>query len=462
MAEGPLDRARLERAFQSLVARHESLRTRFDIVDGAPVQQVMEQVSVEVPYFNGTKTEAQQWVQTFVRPFDISRAPLFRAGVMKLEDGRHVLAVDMHHIISDGVTASLLINEFSRLYRGEELPPLTIQYKDFAVWQNARLESEVYREQEAYWLKQLSGELPVLQLPADKPRPQIQSFAGDILEISAGARLNEKLKELAQETGTTLFMVLLAAYQTLLSRYSGQEDIIVGSPIAGRQHAALENIAGMFVNTLPLRGYPQSNKTFRTFAEEIKKTALEAYEHQEVPFEALVDRLGVPRDVNRNPVFNTLFVLQNAGGVELEIDEVTLHPYEQKHPIAKFDLTLQAEEKSGKLIFTWEYSTELFERETILRWTGHWLKLLEQVADNPDLLLGEIELLTEAEKRQLLTAFNGKKVAQPDCKTVHQLFEEQAERCPDQVAVAFKEERLTYRELNERANKLARMLRGKG
>ncbi|MCY7858964.1 non-ribosomal peptide synthetase [Bacillus sonorensis] len=462
LAEGPLDRARLERAFQSLVARHESLRTRFDIVDGAPVQQVMEQVSVEVPYFNGTKTEAQQWVQTFVRPFDISRAPLFRAGVMKLEDGRHVLAVDMHHIISDGVTASLLINEFSRLYRGEELPPLTIQYKDFAVWQNARLESEVYREQEAYWLKQLSGELPVLQLPADKPRPQIQSFAGDILEISAGARLNEKLKELAQETGTTLFMVLLAAYQTLLSRYSGQEDIIVGSPIAGRQHAALENIAGMFVNTLPLRGYPQSNKTFRTFAEEIKKTALEAYEHQEVPFEALVDRLGVPRDVNRNPVFNTLFVLQNAGGVELEIDEVTLHPYEQKHPIAKFDLTLQAEEKSGKLIFTWEYSTELFERETILRWTGHWLKLLEQVADNPDLLLGEIELLTEAEKRQLLTAFNGKKVAQPDCKTVHQLFEEQAERCPDQVAVAFKEERLTYRELNERANKLARMLRGKG
>ncbi|ATH92008.1 non-ribosomal peptide synthetase [Bacillus glycinifermentans] len=460
--EGVLDRKRLERVFRRLIARHESLRTQFGMIGETPVQQVLERVSFDVSYVNEINGDAERWMQSFVQPFDLSKAPLLRVGVMSLGDERHLLAVDMHHIISDGVTASLFINEFSRLYRGEKLAPLSIQYKDFAVWQNARLESEAYRKQEAYWLKQLAGELPVLQLPADKPRPPVQNFAGDAVLSTASAELRQKLEELAQETGATLYMVLLAAYQTLLSRYSGQEEIIVGSPVAGRPHADLEKIAGMFVNTLAMRSYPQKNKTFRIFLEEMKRTALEAYENQEVPFEALVDKLGVPRDVNRNPVFDALFVLQNAEGAKLEMDRLTLHPYEQVHPIAKFDLTLQAEEKNGELHFTWEYSKELFERETIMRWTGHWLRLLEQVAGNPDTLLGEIDLLTESEKRQLLVAFNDTKADDPDDKTIHQLFEEQVERTPDRIAVVLEDQQLTYRELNEKANRLARVLRDKG
>ncbi|WP_270572260.1 non-ribosomal peptide synthetase [Bacillus glycinifermentans] len=458
IVEGKLDYGQLERAFHSLVMRHESLRTRFVTVDGEPVQQIEEDAPFAVSYASGTEEEARGWADSFVRPFDLQLAPLFRAGVMTISPDRHLLAIDMHHIIADGVTVSILVQEFNALYHGAELAPLRIQYKDFAVWQNARMESGAYKTKEAYWMGQLAGELPVLQLPADKPRPAVQSFAGDVVEAAAGRELRQKLELLAQESGATLFMVLLAAYQTLLSHYTGQEDIIVGSPIAGRPHADLKKIAGMFVNTLALRGYPQRNKTFRDFVNEMKETALSAYEHQEVPFEALVEKLGAPRDANRNPLFDTMFVLQNTESAELVMEGLTFCPYQQKRTIAKFDLTLQAEEKNGGLQFAWEYSTELFERTTIERWTNHWLKLLEQVAADPEIRLGEIDLLTETEKAELLMTYNDPGKDYPNDKTVHQLFEEQAERTPEKTAIVFGSEKLTYRELNNRANQLACIL----
>lgn len=307
---------------------------------------------------------------------------------MKVTAERHLLAIDLHHIIADGMTLNIFIQEFNALYHEIELAPLAIQYKDFAVWQHMRMESEAYSNQETYWLDRLSGELPVLQLPADKPRPAEQSFSGNIIETAAEPKLKQKLELLVQKSESTLYIVLLAAYQTLLSRYSGQDDIIVGSPVAGRPHASLENIAGMFVNTLPMRGRPEGHKTFREFIEEIKETALGAFEHQEVQFEALVEKLGVRRDINRNPVFDVMFALQNTEKTKLSMDGLTLSPYEQEHTIAKFDLSLFANEESGRLRFSWEYSTELFERETIERWTGHWRRLLEQVAEDPDIKLG--------------------------------------------------------------------------
>ncbi|MDI3412142.1 condensation domain-containing protein [Bacillus sonorensis] len=303
---------------------------------------------------------------------------------------------------------------------------------------------------------------PFCSCLADKPRPAEQSFSGNIIETAAEPKLKQKLELLVQKSESTLYIVLLAAYQTLLSRYSGQDDIIVGSPVAGRPHASLENIAGMFVNTLPMRGRPEGHKTFREFIEEIKETALGAFEHQEVQFEALVEKLGVRRDINRNPVFDVMFALQNTEKTKLSMDGLTLSPYEQEHTIAKFDLSLFANEESGLLRFSWEYSTELFERETIERWTGHWRRLLEQVAEDPDIKLGEIDLLTEAEKNQLQFEFNGTETRYPRNKTLHQLFEEQVERTPDQTAVLFEGRKVTYRELNARANRLARDLRGKG
>lgn len=304
-------------------------------------------------------------------------------------------------------------------------------------------------------MEQLSGELPLLQLPADKPRPAVQSFAGDAIEAHADLELKQKLEQLAKDNGATLYMVLLAAYQTLLSRYSGQEDMIIGSPIAGRPHADLEPIAGMFANTLSMRGQPRGDKTFKAFLQEIKEMALGAFENQEVPFEELVEKLEVHRDVNRNPLFDSMFVLQNMDDAELNMNGLTLRPYKrQMYKTAKFDLTLQAEERETGLAFTWGYSTALFERETVERWTGHWLRLLEQVAETPDIPLGEIDLLTEAEKHQLLITFNDTEADYPQNKTIQQLFEEQAERTPDHIAIAFKNRQLTYRELNERANRL--------
>ncbi|WP_270572258.1 non-ribosomal peptide synthetase [Bacillus glycinifermentans] len=460
--EGDLDRKRLENAFQCLIERHESLRTRFILADGEPVQQVMKKAPLAVAYAGGTEEEAEQWAQSFVQPFDLRTAPLLRVGVMTISAVRHLLAIDMHHIIADGVTISNFINEFSRLYDGAVLDPLKIQYKDFAVWQNARMESEAYRKKEGYWIEQLGGELPLLQLPADKPRPPVQSFSGDVLTVTVEGEQKLKLERLARENGATLYMVLLAAYQTLLSHYTRQDDIIVGSPISGRLHADLENVAGMFANTLALRGYPKGEKTFKRFLKEIRETALEAFEHQEVPFEVLIEKLGVHRDINRNPIFDAMFALQNMENAELKMDGLTLCPYELKYKTAKFDLTMHAEEKGEELQFTWEYSTALFERETVERWAGHWLRLLKQVTENPDVRLGDIDLLTETEKDQLFKTFNSTKADYPENKTIQQLFEEQAERTPDHIAIAFKDRTLTYRELNKRANRLAHALRRRG
>ncbi|MEC0494840.1 non-ribosomal peptide synthetase [Bacillus glycinifermentans] len=459
--EGMLEHGRLEKAFSDLISRHESLRTRFFLKGGAPVQQVLQDVPFTVSFTNGTEGEAEHWAQSFIQPFDLHEAPLLRVKVMSLSDERHLLAIDLHHIIADGVTVNLLIRELLALYQEKELAPLPFQYKDFAVWQNARMKNEAYAKQEEYWLELLADELPVLELPLDKPHPAVQSFAGDSVETAADLKLKRKLELLARENGATLYMVLLAAYQTLLARYSGQDDIVVGSPIAGRPHADLEMVAGMFVNTLAMRGYPQIDKTFRIFLKEIRETVLEAFEHQEVQFEGIVEKLGIPRDVNRNPVFDTMFALQHKEEEPVQ-DSLTFRSYEVKHMAAKFDILLQAEEQSDGLRFIWEYRTALFERETVERWAGHWLRLLKQVTENPDVRLGEIDLLTETEKDQLFKTFNSTKADYPENKTIQQLFEEQAERTPDHIAIAFKDRTLTYRELNKRANRLAHALRRRG
>ena len=359
--EGALDGSRLERAFHELMVRHESLRTRFVLQDGVAVQKVQEAAAFDpeaskeerlftLEYREGTEQEAKAWARDFVRPFTLSEAPLLRVELLKLSEEHHLLAMDMHHIISDGVSVGILMQELGALYNGEALVPLRIQYKDYAAWQHARMEQEAHRKQEAYWLEQLSGELPVLQLPTDHPRPQVKQDAGDVVEVRAGAELTEKLQVLAQETGATPYMVLLAAYQVLLARYSGQDDIIVGSPVAGRTHADLDGVVGMFVNTLAMRGYPSGDKTFLNYLEEVKETALGAYEHQEVPFEALVEKLQVPRDVSRNAVFDVMFVLQNTEVSGMELEGVTLGAYEEAHRVAKFDLTLEAHEQEGGIL----------------------------------------------------------------------------------------------------------------
>ncbi|MCZ8520301.1 MULTISPECIES: non-ribosomal peptide synthase/polyketide synthase [Paenibacillus] len=462
MVDGALDRDRLEAAFRSLIARHESLRTSFHLSDGEPLQRVHAEVPFAVDFTEEAEADIPSHIQRFVRAFDLSQAPLLRVGLVRLREDRHLLLFDMHHIISDGVSIAILIDEFTRLYRGEALPELRLHYKDYAVWQRGELTGGRLKEQEAYWLQALDGELPVLDLPADKPRPAVRSFAGSRIDFPLDESVRQALHELAARTGTTLYMVLLAAYSVLLHQYTGQEDLIVGSPVAGRNHADLGGTLGMFVNTLALRSRPSGAKSFGAYLQEIKETSLGALQHQEYPFEELVDKLVLDRDPSRNPLFDTLFVLQNTEQGEQEIGGLTFTPYELDTATAKFDLSLHAAEKDSELVFGFEYATALYRRETIERLAMHLLRILEAVSENPEVLLSEIEMITPHEKAQIVDVFNATAVPYPASSTIHALFAEQVERSPEKTALVCGDVRLTYRELAERAGRLAQTLRQLG
>ncbi|WP_276735262.1 non-ribosomal peptide synthetase [Bacillus sp. (in: firmicutes)] len=461
--EGKLDPERLDRAFKELIKRHESLRTSFEQDEGGePVQRIHD----EVPFVLQTAVLGEQTEQeaaaAFIKPFDLSRAPLFRAQIVKVSDERHLLLVDMHHIISDGVSVNILIREFGELYNNRTLPALHIQYKDYAVWQEGYKKGDAYQTQETYWLKQLEGELPVLDLPADHTRPPVRSFAGDKVSFTLDQEAASGLHKLARENGSTLYMVLLAAYTALLSRLSGQEDIIVGSPIAGRPHKDLEPILGMFVNTLALRTRPEGGKAFVEYLQEVRETALEAYEHQDYPFEELVDKLGVTRDMSRNPLFDAMLVVQNNDYEPLRLQDLQMKPVEVSHLVSKFDLTLQASEGDGNIHFLFEYSTALFEKTTIERWALHLTNVLRIIGKKPDVTLNQIDILTQEERNQLLNDFNTGKANQYEEQTISQLFEQQAARTPKASALVIGDKTLTYQELDEWSNGIAHTLRSRG
>ncbi|MGE6403739.1 amino acid adenylation domain-containing protein [Bacillus velezensis] len=448
---GPLDRGRLEETFRQLVERHESLRTSFETgPDGEPVQRIHDSVPFQLD-------EAES-ADAFVRPFCLEEAPLFRAALVKESDERHLLLTDMHHIISDGVSVNTLIKEFGELYAGRSLAPMRLQYKDYAVWQRSFQEKEGYQKQEAYWLKRLEGELPVLELPADKPRPAVRSFAGGSVSCALDAETASGLHRIARDHGSTLYMVLLAAYNTLLARLSGQEDIIVGSPIAGRPHKDLEPILGMFVNTLAIRTEPKGDKRFTDYLTEVRQAALEAYEHQDYPFEELVERIGVQRDTSRNPLFDAMLVVQNIEHEELLLDGLHIQPADVSRPVSKFDVTLQASEGGGQIHFLFEYAASLFRRETMQRWASHFMTMLEHIVREPETSLQAISMLTAPERNRILSDFNGMTDQQLPEKTVHELFITQARKTPDAAALISGETLITYKELDDWSNKIARAL----
>jgi amino acid adenylation domain-containing protein len=421
---------------------------------------------------------------SFIRPFDLSHTPLLRVGTLEAGESRDFLFVDMHHIISDGISMQVLREDFMAFVDGKELPLLRVQYKDFSEWQNGENEKEILKRQEEYWLKEFEDEITVLELPTDYPRPITQSFEGEFIDFGISAEETRRLNEFAFAGGFTLFMILAAAFNILLSKLSGQQDIIIGTPVAGRRHADLENIIGMFVNTLALRNYPASEKTFIGFLSELKKRTLEAFENQDYQFEYLVEKVSIYRDIGRNPLFDVMLVLQNffspsAGrnknedptGLPVDIHE----DYEDIGRTAKFDLTLFAFEKTGKLGFSFQYCTKLFRRESIERFIVYFRKILSTVIDQPDTELSQIKIISEEEKRRILFHFNDTSSDYPRERTIHQLFEWQVEKAPDHIAihgssVSAKQEprpdemtrHITYRELNHLSNRLRDHLKEKG
>ncbi len=377
--EGKVDIQRLEWAFRELIHRHEALRTSFVSIRGVSRQKVHDDVPFEIAVLSSSDGSVESVLASFVQPFDISQAPLMKIGLVQLAENRHMLLFDMHHLISDGVSIGIILSELAQLYGGEELPKLRLQYKDYAVWQRGDAE-DAYQAEEDYWVRSLSGELPVLQLLTDHPRPLVQSFEGDRVSIVLDNALRQKLNRLAEQNGATLYMVLLSAYYMLLAKYTEQEDFVIGTPTAGRNHADLNGIVGMFVNTLAIRSRVDRQSTFTELLQNVRHNVLNAFEHQNYPFERLVEKLNLSRDLSRNPVFDTMFSLQNAfedipeiGGMRLSIHETNFH-------ITKFDLTLQAKEEMDGIKIDMDYNTRLFRKDTVERMLGHYLNLLQSIA----------------------------------------------------------------------------------
>jgi amino acid adenylation domain-containing protein len=473
---GALDERALERALGEIVRRHESLRTTFAEVDGSPVQVVAPFVGFAVPVedlsgLGEADREAavgRRAGEEALQPFDLAAGPLFRAALLRLGDEDRVLLLTMHHIVSDGWSMGVFFRELSALYTayregGESpLPELAVQYADYAVWQREQLEGEVLDRQLSYWRERLAGAPELLELPTDRPRPAVQTYRGASVPVGLSLKLLERLQALGRSEGATLYMTLLGAFQVLLGKYAGSEDVVVGSPIAGRTRKEIEELIGFFVNTLVLRTDLSGDPSFREVLGRVREATLGAYEHQEVPFEKLVTELQPERSLSHSPLFQVLFTLQNAGGGGGALPGLNVSGAGGELASAKFDLSLEFMATPQGLHGGLIYSTDLFERGTALRMLGHLERVLEQVAADADVRLSELELLGEAERALVLDAWNRTDAEVPADRCIHELFEAQAARTPDAVAVRFEEESLTCAELNARANHLAHHLRGRG
>jgi amino acid adenylation domain-containing protein len=460
--EGKLDHGQAEKAINRLIVRHETLRTSFDLIDGEPVQRIHENADLRISFCNAAEAQLDEMIGKLIAPFDLSQPPLLRVALIQLSETRHLFFYDMHHIISDGASIEIFLKEFDSLYHGGSLPELKIQYRDYSEWKEQLSQTSAAQKQESYWLGKFQDRPSGLNLPLDCPRPPIQQFDGDTICFQAGRDISDQLGKIAGETGMTVYMILLAMYNILLSKYSGQEEIMIGSPAAGRPHIDTETLIGMFVNTLVMRNHPAGQKTFAEFLREVKENTLQVFENQDYPFQDLIEKLFLPRDPSRNPLFDVLFVLQNANGRQPGAGSLRYTPCNIKNPIAKFDLTLNAGETEDGISFELEYCTRLFKKETIERMAGHFLNIIRETANHPEIKLSEIEMLSPEEKNQLLHEFNHTRLEYPEDQTAAGLFEAQVALVPDNTALLFEGKELTYRELNEKANQLAHQLRARG
>ncbi|HEX8559883.1 MAG TPA: amino acid adenylation domain-containing protein, partial [Pyrinomonadaceae bacterium] len=469
---GRLDVRALGRTLDEVVRRHEVLRTTFAVIDGKPVQTVKPHAAAALAVTDlgalpegEREGEARRLAEAEARkPFDLAAGPLLRAKLLRLADDEHVLLFTMHHIVSDGWSMSVLVGEVAALYaafvKGEEspLPELSIQYADFAVWQRRRLTGEELERQLSYWRERLKGAPPVLELPTDRPRPAVQTFNGAKYRFDVPAELAEELKALSRREGVTLYMTLLAAFQALLMRYTGQEDVVVGSPIANRNRAETEPLIGFFVNTLVMRTDLSGNPTFAELLGRVKDVALGAYAHQDVPFEKLVEELQPERNAAHTPIFQVMFALQNAPQASITLPELTLSALGTENHTTHFDLGVSLGEGAEGLYGLVEYNTDLFDRDTVTQLMRHLRRLLASVAQDPSLPVADLPLLDDDERRLLLDEWGHRADGFDTDTTAHRLFEAQAARTPDAVALLLDGDRLTYGELNARANRLARYL----
>ncbi|HEU0052346.1 MAG TPA: condensation domain-containing protein, partial [Longimicrobium sp.] len=461
-----------------MVARHEALRTTFAETDGDPVQRI---APAEASSFHLVEHDLRGHAQAGAElrrvmaeeagaPFDLARGPLIRGRLVRLEDDDHVLLITMHHIVSDGWSMGVLTHEISALYAAfragepDPLPPLPVQYADYAAWQRRWVGGDVLRRQAEYWKETLAGAPELLELPTDHARPARQDFAGASAGLAFGEKLTAGLKALSQRQGTTLFMTVLAAWATVLSRLSGQEDVVIGTPSANRGRREIEGLIGFFVNTLALRVDFSSAPTVAEVLARVKARALEAQANQDIPFEQVVELVQPARSLAHTPLFQVMFAWRNAPREGLALPGLKLASAgdASPHVTARFDLLLSLGEVGGQIAGGVEYATALFDGATVERWLGYLHRVLEAMVADAAVAIDRLPMLAEAERRQVLREFNDtrREYAREAC--VHELFEAQAARTPGAVAVVFEDERVTYAELNARSNRLAHHLRALG
>ena len=475
--EGRFDVDAMARSLHEVVRRHEALRTTFEEDGQGRARQVIHaepRVALErVNLRHLAAAEREEQVANAIsgeaqKPFDLGKGPLLRARLLELGDEEHVMLLTMHHIVSDGWSLGVLMREVTTLYtafasgKPSPLAELEIQYADYAAWQREWLSGEELDRQVAHWKNELDGAPAALELPTDRGRPPVQTHTGKSLKRALPRPLMDRVDSLSRKLGATPFMILLAAYDVLLSRYSGQTDVVVGTPIANRTRVETEGLIGFFVNTLALRADLSGEPTGTELVLQVKERILAAQAHQDLPLEKLVESLKVVRDMSRSPLFQVMFVLQNTPVQSLKLAGLTVSPVDAELGAAKFDLTLTVIPGSAGSEAHWEYNTDLFDRETVARMATHFELLLEGLVLHPEMRIGELAILTEAERQEILVEWNDTATSEPRNALAHELFEAQAERTPDAVAVFFEKQHVTYRELNARANRLARRLRTLG
>ena len=473
---GSLNAEVLQQVINTIIQRHEVLRTNFKTVDEELIQVISPSQELVINLINLQlipKAEQEFKVKQIAieearKPFDLEEDLLLRVTLLELEQTEYVILLTMHHIISDGWSMEVLVKEIATLYAAfsQNLPspltPLEIQYADFAVWQRQWLQGKVLETQLGYWKQQLGGTLPVIQLPTDFPRSRVQSFRGDTVSFKLSSEISNKLKSIAKAKEATLFMTLLAGFKVLLYRYTGQADIIVGSPIANRNRAELEGLIGFFVNTLVLRTDLNQNPTFQEVLQRVRQVTWDAYDHQDLPFEKLVEELHPERDLSYNPLFQIKFRLENPPTEKIEIPGLTLSSLGQVNSTAKLDLSLDMYETPDGLVGGFEYNKDLFAETTIKRMVGHFCTLLEGIANQPRERIGDLPLLTPREQQQILVEWNQTQKEFSQEKCFHQLFEAQVEKNSNAIAIIYNNEQITYQELNHRSNQLAHYLQTLG
>ena len=472
---GPLHRQGLAASLDEIVRRHEALRSKFCTIDGRPLQVPVACAGrllrvTDLRRLSGTGLEnhlRRRITREAETPFDLASGRLLRARLLQVDDAEHVLLLTTHHLVADAWSMGILVGELWQLYRafaaGQASPlvELPIQYGDFASWQRRRLETAPLQEQLRYWRKQLDGAAAV-DLPTDRPRPVRQSFRGGRYPLYISPSLTASLNRLAAQENATPFMALLAAFQLLLHRYSGQDDIAVGSAVTDRPRVECEGLIGFFVNTLVLRGDLSGQPCFRDFLRRVREVCLDAYAHQDIPFEKLVEDLKPRRELDRQPLFQVFFVLQNTLNRWAVPDGIDVEPLEVENTTAHYDLSLYLRERGGRLLGYFEYASDLFDAATIERMAGHFSVLLDDIVTNPDRAIGALEMLGASERRRMLVEWNDSAAAYPSQSCIHELFEAQVARTPDAVAIEFQSSTLTFAELNRRANRVAHFLRGRG